>query len=204
MHTDIGIRPLFGSVVTNIQGRMSALATKMRRWISSLVKRGKKGIVADLSANGIHKMISPIAVLAGAAAFGFWWSSISAGLFACFALFFLAGIYKALQQIVTTLRWERDRIIAENSIQNASGTIERSERNLEIGTRAIEHLRPWVRGETSLTEDRCSDRGSEAVAEPAAGRAVSDRVSGRALERALQAEMSDHLVEISVGETSIP
>jgi hypothetical protein len=153
MHTDIRIRPLVSSLAANIQGRMSAFATKMRRWISSLVKKGKKGIVADLSANGIHKMISPIAVLAGAAVFGFWWSSISAGLFAFVILFFLAGIYKALQQIVTTLRWERDRIIAENSIQNPSGTIDRSERNFEIGTRAIEHLRPWVRGETSLTEE---------------------------------------------------
>jgi hypothetical protein len=92
-------------------------------------------------------------VLAGAAAFGFWWDSVSAGLFACFALFFLAGIYKGLRQLVATLRWEHDRIIAANSNWNTSGTVERSERNFEVGARAIEHLRPWVEDETALTEE---------------------------------------------------
>ncbi len=65
-----------------------------------MAKKAKKAIVFDLSATWIHNVIPPVAVLAGAAAFGFWWGSISAGLFACFALSFLAAIYKALRQIV--------------------------------------------------------------------------------------------------------
>src|SRR5712692_8529049 len=153
MQTHIGIPPSVGSLATNVQGRISPFATKMQWWIASLVKKAKKGMVANLSANWIHNAIPPVAVLAGAVAFGFWWNSISAGLFACFALFFLAGIYKALRQIVATLRREPDCMIAANSNGNTSSIAERSERNLEVSARAIEHLRPWVQDETSLTEE---------------------------------------------------
>ncbi len=97
MDTQIGIRPSVGSLATNIQGRIRPLATKTQRWIASLVKRTKKGMDASLSANEIRKAIPALAVVGGAAAFGFWQDGISAGLFACFALFFLAGIYKALR-----------------------------------------------------------------------------------------------------------
>jgi len=154
MHTETEIQPSVGSLTTNIQGRISALVTKMQRGIASLVKKAKKAMVLDRSAHWIHDTIPPAAVLAGAAAFGFWWDSVSAGLFACFALFFLAGIYKGLRQLVATLRWEHDRIIAANSNWNTSGTVERSERNFEVGVKAMEHLRPWVEDETALTEER--------------------------------------------------
>ena len=110
--------------------------------------------MANLSAYWIRNAIPPVAVLGGAVAFGFWQDSIAAGLFACFALFLLAGIYKALHQIVATLRWERDRVIPANSNWNASSTADRSERNFDVGAKAIEHLRPWVEDETSLTEER--------------------------------------------------
>jgi hypothetical protein len=153
MHTDLEIRPSVGSLATNIQGWIGQRATKIQRWISSWTKKANKGIAANLSANGTHKIISPVAVLAGAIAFGFWWNSVSAGLFAGFALFFMASIYKALRQIVATLRWQRDRAIALNSSWNTSDTVERSERNLEVGARAIERLRPWVEDETPLTEE---------------------------------------------------
>jgi hypothetical protein len=111
-------------------------------------------MLCDRPTHWIHATIPPAAVLAGAAAFGFWWDSVSAGLFACFALFLLAGIYNRLRQLVVTLRWEHDRIIAANSNWNTSGTVERSERNFEVGAKAIEHLRPWVEDETALTEER--------------------------------------------------
>ena len=150
MHTDIGTRPSVSSLATNIQAWISPLATKMQRWIASLTK---KAMASNLSATWIHDTIPPVAVLAGAAAFGFWWDNVSAGLFACFALFFLAGIYKALRQIVAALRWEHDSIIAANSNWNASSIAEQGERNVEIGAKAIEHLRPWVKDETSLTEE---------------------------------------------------
>src|SRR5438874_6434225 len=151
MHTDIGIRPSVSSLATNIQGWIRPLATQMQLRIASLVKK-KEAMVLDLSANWIHNVIPPAAVLAGAAAFGFWWGSISAGLFACFALFFLAAIYKALQQIVSILHWERDCKLSENS--NGSSITMRSEQDFEVSARAIEHLRPWVEDETSLTEER--------------------------------------------------
>jgi len=117
-----------------------------------MAKKAKKAIVFDLSATWIHNVIPPVAVLAGAAAFGFWWGSISAGLFACFALSFLAAIYKALRQIVSILHWERDCKLSENS--NGSSIAMRSEQDFEVSARAIEHLRPWVGDETSLTEER--------------------------------------------------
>jgi hypothetical protein len=118
-----------------------------------LGKKAKKGMVANLSANWIQNAIPPVAVIGGAVAFGFWWDSINAGLFACFALFLLAGIYKALRQIVATLRREPDRIFAANPNWNISRIAERSEPNLEINAKAIEHLLPWVKDETSLTEE---------------------------------------------------
>ncbi len=153
MHTHIGIPPSVGSLATNVQGRISPFATKMQRWIASLVKKAKKGMVANLSANWIHDAIPPVAVIGGAVAFGFWQDSIIAALFACFALFLLAGIYKALRQIVATHRWEPDRIVAANPNWNTSRIAERSEPNFEIGAKAIEHLLPWVKDETSLTEE---------------------------------------------------
>jgi len=125
----------------------------MQRWIASLVKKAKKGMVDSLSANWIRNAIPLVVIPGGAVSFGFWWNSVSAGLFACFALFFLAGIYKALRQIVAIFRWERDRTVAPNSNWNTSGSVEQSERSLEVGARAIERLWPWVEDETPLTEE---------------------------------------------------
>ncbi len=118
-----------------------------------MVQKVKKDMIANLSANWIHDTIPSVAVIGGAVAFGFWWDSISAGLFACFALFLLAGIYKALRQIVVTLRREPERIFAANPNWNISRIAERSEPNFEISTEAIDHLLPWVKDETSLTEE---------------------------------------------------
>ena len=154
MHTDIGIRPSVSSLATNIQGWIRPFASRVQQWITSMAKKAKKAMVFDLSAKWTHHTLPPVAVLAGAIAFGCWWNSINAGLFACFALFFLAAIYKALQQIVVTLRWERDHTIAANPNANTSSTGEGSERSFEVNARAIEHLRPWVEDEASLTEER--------------------------------------------------
>src|SRR6266436_3069130 len=153
MHTHIGIPPSVGSLATNVQGRISPFATKMQRWIASLVKKVKRDMAANLSANWIHDAIPPVAVIGGAVAFGFWQDSTSAGLFACFSLFLLAGIYKALRQIVATHRWQPDRTIAANASGNTSRIAERSEPTFEISAKAIEHLLPWVKDETSLTEE---------------------------------------------------
>src|SRR2546428_13764542 len=90
MHTDIGTRPSVSSLATNIQGWISPLASKMQRWIASLIKKAKNAMAFDLPAQWIHDTIPNVAVLAGAAAFGFCRDSITAGPFACFVLFLLA------------------------------------------------------------------------------------------------------------------
>src|SRR5258708_39145708 len=96
MHPHIGVPPSVGSLDTNIQGRISPSATKMQRWIASLGKKAKKGMVANLSANWIHDAIAAIAVLGAALAFGFWRDSFSAGVLAFFAFFLMAGLlYRA-------------------------------------------------------------------------------------------------------------
>ena len=151
MYTDIERRR--PSLASDIQRWISPLATKMQGRIASLAKKPKKAMVLDLSANWIRNAIPPVAVLGGAAAFGFWQDSIGAGVFACFALFLLAGIYKALRQIVATLRGEPDRMIVANANWKLSRIGEPSEANFEMSTEAIEHLLPWVRDETALTEE---------------------------------------------------
>ena len=61
-------------------------------------------VIALLSVSALAQVCTSedSTVLTGAVAFGFWWDSLSAGLFACFALFFLAGIHRALRHIVAT------------------------------------------------------------------------------------------------------
>jgi len=153
MHTDIGIPPAVSSLATNIQGRMIPLATKMRRCISSFARKAKEAVIPDRSGRWIRNTAPLVAVLGGALAFGFWQDSIGAGLFAFFFLWFLAGIYKTLRQIVATLRRERDHVIPANSNWNASTTGERSDLNVEVGAKAIEHLRPWVEDGAALTDE---------------------------------------------------
>src|SRR6185437_9012774 len=42
MHTDTEIQPSVGSLTTDIQGQLSRLAAKMRRWITSLVRKARR------------------------------------------------------------------------------------------------------------------------------------------------------------------
>src|SRR5713226_5981830 len=135
MYTDIERKTAVGYLATNIQRWISPLASQMQRRIASLAKKPKKAMVLDLSAHWIHDTILAVGVLTGAVAFGFWWDSLSAGLFAGFALFFLAGIHRALRHIVANLRWEPDRMVAANSNGNTSAIAERSERNFEVSAR---------------------------------------------------------------------
>ena len=137
--------------------RIRSLAVKMRRWTVSLANR-----VVSLSgrtkffrpfARRANDMIPAFGIIIGAVAFGLWWSSFAAGLFACFGLFFLAGIYKATGRIlVAVLRWERDRMAGTSLDLDASATAGRSHRNVET-LAAIEHLQSWLANETSPTEE---------------------------------------------------
>jgi hypothetical protein len=97
-------------------------------------------------------MIPPAGIMMGAVAFGLWWSSFAAGVFACIALFFLAGIYKATGRIfAVVLRWECERMAGTGITWDASAA-DQSHRNIET-LAAIENLQSWVANETSPTEE---------------------------------------------------
>jgi hypothetical protein len=137
--------------------RIRSLVTKMRQWTVSAVSRvvslSGKIKITYLSARRANDLIPPVGTIVGAVAFGLWWKSFGAGLFACFALFFLAGVYKATGRIVAAvLRWERDRMAGTRLDLDASATADRSHRDVETRA-AIEHLQSWLANETSPTEE---------------------------------------------------
>ena len=141
-----------------IHQKIRSLAAKTQLWTGSLVNkvtglpRGTN--ISHLPAQRAHDMIPPLGIIIGAVAFGFWWHSIQAGLFACCGLFFLAGIYKATERIVgVVLSWERDRMVGPNPNRDASTSAEPSHGNIDALSGAIDRLKPWVADEVPLTEE---------------------------------------------------
>jgi len=137
--------------------RIHLLLAKMRQRAVSLVNRAVslsgKTKISHLSAWRANDMIPPVGIIMGAVAFGFWWSSFAAGLFACIGLFFLAGTYKATGRIVAVvLRRECDRLAGTRDNWDASPMADQSHRNTET-LAAIEHLQSWLANETSPTEE---------------------------------------------------
>jgi len=135
--------------------RIRSLVDKMQRQIASLVNRvvglSNKVKISTFVGRRANDLITAVAVIMGAVAFGLWWSSFSAGLFACFGLFFLAGIYKATGQIVAAvLRWEGEPTAGMRA--NWDPYAKASQRNTET-IAAIEHLQSWVANEISPTEE---------------------------------------------------
>ncbi len=134
------------------------LAAKTHLWTGSLVNRvvslPRRTNISHLSAQRVHDMIPPLGIIIGPAAFGFWWHSIQAGLFAGCGLFFLAGIYKATERIVgAVLRWERDRVAGPSPDRDASTSAEPSHEDIDALCGAIDRLQPWVADEVALTEE---------------------------------------------------
>jgi len=130
-----------------IHQKIRSLAAKTQLWTGSLVNR-----VTSLPRG--TNISQPLGIIIGTAAFGFWWHSIAAGLFACCGLFFLAGIYKATERIVgVVLSWERDRMVGPNPNRDASTSAEPSHGNTEALSGAIDRLKPWVADEVPLTEE---------------------------------------------------
>jgi len=136
--------PRIRSLVAKVRQRILPLANRAARWYGNIkISRPSAGLASDL--------IPPVGIIVGAVAFGFWWSSLAAGLFACFGLFFLAGIYKATGRIVAAvLRWEGDRVAGTADWDAALG--DQSHRSVEA-VAAIEKLKSWVANETSPTEE---------------------------------------------------
>jgi len=135
--------------------RIRSLAAKLRQWTVSLANWGVslfgKVKISCPVAWRANDIIPSVGVIMGAVAFGFWWSSLAAGLFACFGLFFLVGIYKATGRIVAAvLRWEGDRVTGTADWDAALAN--QSHRNIET-VAAIQNLQSWVANETSPTEE---------------------------------------------------
>jgi len=137
--------------------RVRSLVAQMRRrtvsslnWLVSLSGKAK---VSRPLVRRANDMIPSVGIIVGAVAFGFWWSSFAAGLFACLVLFFLAGIYKTTGRIVAAvLTWECERMAGTAVNWEASAMADQSHRNTET-IDAIERLQSWVANETSPTEE---------------------------------------------------
>jgi len=141
-----------------IHQKIRSLAAKTQLWSGSLVNRvvslPRETNISHLSVQRAHDMIPPLGIIMGATAFGFWFHSIAAGLFACFGLYFLVGIYKAMKRIVeVALRWERDRTAPSNPNQDTFTSADPGHENIEAVSEAIGRLKPWVADEIPLTEE---------------------------------------------------
>ena len=132
------------SLIAKVRQRVLPLVDRAASWYGNIkISRPSAGLVSDL--------IPPAGIIVGAVAFGFWWSSLAAGLFACFGLFFLAGIYKATGRIVAAvLRWEGDRLAGTADWD--APLADQSYRSVEA-VAAIQNLQSWVANETSPTEE---------------------------------------------------
>jgi len=138
--------------------KIRSLVAKTQLWTGSLVKRvvslPTETNISRLPVQRAHDMIPPLGIIIGTAAFGFWWHSVQAGLFACCSLFFLAGIYRATERIVgVVVRWERDSIARPSPDRHASSSVEPSHGNSDAISEAIDRLKPWVADEVPLTEE---------------------------------------------------
>jgi len=132
------------SLVAKVRQRVLPLVNRAGSWYRKIKSsRPSAGLASDL--------IPPVGIIVGAVAFGLWWSNLAAGLFACFGLFFLAGIYKATGRIVAAvLRWEGDRVAGTADWDAALA--DPSRRSVEA-VAAIQNLKSWVANETSPTEE---------------------------------------------------
>jgi len=103
-----------------------------------------------------HNMIPPLGILIGAAAFGFWWQSFAAALFAGIGLFFLAGIYKTSVRMLAALQpsESKPRFADSDTPTVAQPTPDNSDALNE----AIGCLKPWLANEVDLTEEKVRDR----------------------------------------------
>ena len=120
--------------------------------VSSIVRLPGKTKIFHLSAQRAHHTIPLVGVIMGTIAFGFWWKSIAAGLFACSGLFLLAGIYKAVERIGGPVqRWEPESTADGERFSDVPA---RDSSHKDIDTlAAIERLKSWVANETSPTEE---------------------------------------------------
>jgi hypothetical protein len=144
-----------GSFHSHAGRRIKPLISKLGHWNGLLTctteRLAGRARILHISAEWIHDMIAPIAIIVGAIAFGLWWNSIAAALFGCFVLFFLAGIYKAIEQLAGTRNIMRRDGPSTVDLESRALTVPAQKTDIQL--KAIQRLRPWVDNETSLTEE---------------------------------------------------
>ena len=139
-------------VEMHVPQRISTLAFNVRQWFGSLEEK-----VAELAQEtgvdrlSVQEVRDAITIVMGAAACGLWWNNFGAALFAGIALFFLAGIHRAMKRVVAAVSGsERER----SEIADINRDIHLFKPGKSEGAEwAIGRLQPWVAGETSLTEE---------------------------------------------------
>ena len=123
--------------------------------VRSIVRLPGKTKISRLSAQRAYGTIPVgiiVGVTVGAVAFGFWWKSIAAGVFACSVLFLLAGIYEAMERIVEAVPRREGNSTAGADPDYAPARTESGYRNSDTLV-AIGRLKSWVANETSPTEE---------------------------------------------------
>jgi hypothetical protein len=138
-----------------IQQRTTSLITKLELRASGIAKR----ILSMAATTNIGRVPAqwrgwgPLSgVIVGAVAFGLWWNSISAALFAACGLFYVASVYRVASNATVTLQ-ELTRAVAEDRTGDAPDAAEESDRSDDIRDQAVQRLRPWIADQTSLSEE---------------------------------------------------
>lgn len=132
----------------NPLGWIKPTINKVQRSLSHLLKTTTA--TRSLSQRRIHDLLPPLAIVAGAIACGLWLESTAAGLLACIVLFFLAGIGKSLERVVSLMRTQAFTASAPGWRPSNQ---DKNQRDIYISSKAMERLRPWVEGDSSLTEE---------------------------------------------------
>jgi hypothetical protein len=130
------------SLVTRMWQQAGTVMVK----VASLVKKTKSRQAEDL--------IPPLAILMGAAAFGYWWRSFAAALFALAALSLLAGIHNNTELMLAALG--RSAGAPHFGDGNADPLAEHTKAP-SARDEAIGRLKPWLANEVSLTEDNAKE-----------------------------------------------
>jgi hypothetical protein len=140
-------------------------ARQVWQWMrSSVVKMWKQaGPLMTKVASSLKKaksrqaeyLISFLATLMGAAAFGLWQQSFAAALFAGVGLSLLAGIYNNSERTLAALeRREGEQHCEDVDAHALAGPSMANSGTLD---QAIGYLKPWLANEVSLTEENAKE-----------------------------------------------
>jgi len=124
-------------------------------WQQAHPKIKVASLLKNVNPQKSNGMISTLAFLLGAVAFGLWQQSFAAALFAGVALFLLAGIYHKTERMLAVLRrLEYGPHFADIS---ARAFAEQTTQNSGALNQAIGCLKLWLANEVSLTEENAKE-----------------------------------------------